>query len=113
MVDEQPDMPEIMKRWAEVFGQPLPFGPEVPEEQIPVLLDCLEKCSEEPLDEYIDSLPHIVEVIERWVEVFGETPPWGFEVTEGQIPILLLCIEKRSQKPLKKYIASLPDDIVF
>lgn len=113
MVGEQPDMAEIMKRWAEVFGQPLPFGPEVPEDQIPVLLDCIEKCSEEPLDKYIESLPDMFEVIDRWVEVFGETPPFGFEVTEGQIPILLLCIEKRSEEPLDNYIDSLPDDIVF
>ena len=48
-----------------------------------------------------------------WERTFGEPMPWGFEITEPQVPMMRRCIRERSRKPLERYIASLPPGVVF
>ena len=49
----------------------------------------------------------------EWERIFGKPMPRGFEVSPDQVPIIRECIEKRSTRPLSRYVESLPGDISF
>lgn len=43
-------------QWTRLFGEPMPFGFEVREEQLPILQQCIDQQSKRPLDIYIESI---------------------------------------------------------
>ncbi len=50
------------------------------------------------------------ELAPQWRETFGESMPYGFEVTPSIYEIMVECIRTKSQKPLDDYVMSLPKD---
>ena len=55
----------------------------------------------------------LVALRQDWERVFGSSMPMGFEITPDQVPVIKKCIETESQKPLRDYIDSLPEDTTF
>ena len=49
----------------------------------------------------------------EWERIFGKPMPRGFEVTPDQVPIIRECIEKRSTRPLNRYVSSIPSTTLF
>lgn len=55
--DGPTDLDELREDWMAVFGEGMPWGFEVGEQQIPLLRQCVEERSREQLNDYIRSLP--------------------------------------------------------
>ena len=53
-IDDQ--IEELGLEWTRLFGEPMPFGFEIREEQLPILRQCIEQQSKRPLDVYIESI---------------------------------------------------------
>ena len=51
------DLEVLAPDWERVFGEALPLGPVVGPDQVPMVRECIEKRSKEPLIRYIKSLP--------------------------------------------------------
>ena len=54
-----------------------------------------------------EEFAELEELREKWVDVFGELMPWGFQIQLGQFPMLRRCIEGRSKQPLIEYTNTL------
>ena len=52
-------------------------------------------------------------LVPDWERVFEVPMPRGFEVGPDQVPIMRECIEKRSKRPLVRYINSFPPDRTY
>ena len=50
------ELDELREDWMAVFGKSMPWGFEIGEEQIPLLRQCVERRSQEPLDRYVQAL---------------------------------------------------------
>ena len=50
------ELDELREDWFAVFGESMPWGFEIGEEQIPLLRQCVERRSQEPLDRYVQAL---------------------------------------------------------
>lgn len=60
-----------------------------------------------------DVTQEVLDLMEEWRATFGEHMPWGFEVSQNEIPILRQCIEQKSQQPIEDFVRSLPTDRVY
>ena len=48
-----------------------------------------------------------------WERVFWESMAMGFEIDPAQVPMMRRCIRERSREPLRRYVASIPPDVVY
>ena len=55
----------------------------------------------------------LIDLRDKWEEVFGSPMPMGFEIGPNQVPILKKCLESGDQKPLIDYVESIPEDITY
>ena len=55
--DNPSKLDELRSDWTALFNEPMPWGFEVGEEQIPMLRQCIAERSKAPLEVYIQSLP--------------------------------------------------------
>ena len=51
------DLEALRDEWWRVFGESMGMGFEITPEQVPMMKECIEKESQKPLEEYIDSIP--------------------------------------------------------
>ena len=51
------DLEELRPEWERIFGGAMPYGFEVGPGQVPMMRECIEKQSRQPLSAYINSLP--------------------------------------------------------
>ena len=51
------DFMEMREDWEAIFGESMPWGFEIGEDQIPILRQCIAKRSREPLKAYIATIP--------------------------------------------------------
>lgn len=47
----------LREDWERTFGEPMPWGSEINEPQVPMMRRCIRERSQEPLRRYVESLP--------------------------------------------------------
>lgn len=47
------DLDALREQWERVFEETMPYGFEIGPEQVPLMRECIEKRSREPLEKYV------------------------------------------------------------
>ena len=51
------DLEALVPEWERIFGETMPRGFEIGPSQVPIIRECIEKRSQEPIIRYVKSLP--------------------------------------------------------
>ena len=55
--DTTQEVLDLMAEWQAIFGEPMPWGFEVGENEIPILRQCIKQKSQQPIEDFVRSLP--------------------------------------------------------